>query len=285
MKAIRWLIKGTPGPISETWCVSKGKIMNLPPLFFDGSHLHGRPASIDYTVEKQAFFEYPVGKKRTNWRLKIFTLENCKLCFDCLNAQDAGLNCFCAHCCCGIWIWANAVGLVPGVEGEEQVLQNTVTQDAMRSANDAARSANQGGANAFADVFIAAQGVKTTFSRSDVRKQLFSVLFDEWEMVEDPLDPSKKIRQVKSNGYSPHYENAGARYFLVTCCAPCATVQVVDAIMTWSLETHGQPLKYGPVSLDCRCCALYSPSGRAVRALPYPAEWAGQAPVVSSMVR
>jgi len=257
----------------------------LPPLFFDGSHLHDRPTSIDYTVEKQSFLDHPVGIKRRNWRLRICNLDNCTFCFDCLNAQDAGLNCFCAHCCCSTWIWANAVSLVPHVEGEQEVLRNTVQQDAMRVANDAARSANQGGANAFADVFIAAQGVKTTFSRSSVREQLFSVLYDDWTLEPDPLDSTKKIRKVLPNGHSEHYENAGTRFFLIACCAPCATVQVVDAIQTWSLETYGQPLKYGPVSLDCKCCALYSPSGRSVRSLPYPAEWAGRAPTNASMMR
>ena len=236
--------------------------MALPHLFFDGSRHHGRPVSIDYAVEKQTLLGLPIGSKRTNWRLGIT---------DCFSAQDRGINCFCAHCCCGIWTWENAINLVPNVEGEEGVLRQTVRQDAMRSARDAA--ADNGQRNVFADVFIAGQQVDTGFSRAEVREQLFSVLFDDW-VIENG---TRKV-----TAYSPYHENDGRRFFYVTCCAPCATVQVVDAVQTWSLEKFGQPLKYGPITWDCKCCSLYTPYGVPVKSLPYPAV---SVPVVPTMAR
>ena len=239
--------------------------MDLPHLFFDGSNVHGKPASIEYAVEKQTLLGLPVGQKRTNWRLGIF---------DFFNAQDAGINCFCAHCCCGIWMWENAINLVPNVEGEEGVLRQTVKQNAMRSARDAAKQ--QGQSSVLADVFIAGQQVETGFSRADVREQLFSVLFDDWK-----IEGGKRV----VTAYSPYHENDGRRFFYVACCAPCATVQVVDAVQTWSLEKFGQPLKYGPITWDCKCCSLYTPYGTPVRALPYPALATVMAPVGSKMAR
>lgn len=263
------------GAISEgVWWVI-GKSMDLPPLFFKGPYAYGQAPSIDYAVEKP-LLGLPAGSKRQNWRIGVF---------DCFNAQDTGLNCFCAHCCCSIWIWKNAVALVPYVQGEENVLRQTVRQDAMRSARDAAQSANNNQGNIFADVYLAGQQVDVTFSRADVRSQLFSVLYDDWELVDDPLQAGKKIRKVKKGGYSPYHSNDGLRYFYVTCCGSCAAVQAVDAIQTWSLEKYGQPLKYGPLNpLTCTCCSLYAPNGALVKELPYPSEWAA-APVVPTMVR
>ena len=236
--------------------------MDLPPLFFKGEYAHSHPHSIDYAVEKQTLFGLPVGQKRTNWRLGIT---------DCFSAQDSGINCFCAHCCCGIWTWENAINLVPYVEGEENVLKQTVQQYAMRAARDGA--AQQGQSNAFADVFITGQQVNTTFSRAGVRGQLFSVLFDDWK-----IEGGKRV----VTAYSNYQENDGRRFFYVACCAPCAMVQEVDAVQTWSLEKYGQPLKYGPVTWDCKCCSLYTPYGEPVRSLPYPLQ---TVPLVPTMVR
>ena len=232
-----------------------------PHLFFDGSDFHGKAASIDYAVEKQTLFGLQIGQTRNNWRIGIF---------ECFSAQDTGLNCFCAHCCCSIWTWESAVSLVPHVEGEEDVLRKTVKQDAMRSARDAA--ADRGARNVFADVFIAGQQVDTTFSRADVREQLFSVLFDEWKMEGD-----KRV----ITAYSPYHENSGRRFFYTSCCPSCAAVQVVDAVQTWSLEKYGQPLKYGPITWDCKCCSLYTPYGVPVRQLPYPVQLAPAVPTMS----
>lgn len=241
--------------------------MNLPPLFFDETYAYGRAPSIDYAVGKQSIFGLPIGSRRNNWRIGIF---------DCFNAQDTGVRCFCAHCCCSIWTWENSINLVPGVEGEENVLKQSVKQDAMRSARDAAQQQNQGGANAFADVFIAGQQVETGFARASVREQLFSVLFDDWKMVD-----GKRV----VTAYSPYHENDGRRFFYTACCGSCAAVQVVDAVQTWSLETYGQPLVYGPVTWDCKCCSLYTPNGMYVRSLPYPENWGGSAPGLQAIAR
>jgi hypothetical protein len=234
--------------------------MDLPPLFFKGEYAYLPARSIDYAVEYPLMGK-PKGEPRNRWRIKLL---------QCTSAQDAGFNCFCAHCCCSIWTWENAINLVPYVEGEEAVLQQTVQQDAMRSARDAA--GKQGGRSVFADVFIAAQGVKTNFSRSGVREQLFSVLFDDWKIE----DGKRKI-----TAYSPHHENDGRRFIYVSCCAPCAAVQVVDAVQTWSLEKYGPPLKYGPITWDCKCCSLYTPYGAPVKSLPYPAQVAPAVPIMS----
>ena len=222
----------------------------LPSLLFPASHAY-EPA---YAVRRKASFGLaasPLAGKRIkrrkldNWRLGIF---------DCFNATDAGLRCCCAHCCCSIWIWKSAVALVPGVEGEEQVLRQQVQQDAMRSANDAARG--NGASNAFADVIIARQNVETTFSRADVRKQLFSVLYDEW--VKN--DKGERVITQRSR----YQETDGRRFLYVTCCPSCASAQVVDAIQTWAWETYGQELSYGNVSWDCECCNLVDSEGAPV---------------------
>lgn len=236
--------------------------MELPHLFFDGSHFHGKPASIEYAVEKQTLLGLPVGAKRSNWRIGIFGF---------LNAQDAGINCFCAHCCCSIWTWENAINLVPEVQGEEGVLRQTVKQDAMRSARDLAAEGGQ--RNVFADVFIAGTQVDATFSRAGVREQLFSVLFDDWK-----IEGGKRV----VTAYSPYHENDGRRFFYTACCPSCAAVQVVDAVQTWALEKYGQPLVYGPITWDCKCCSLYTPYGMPVKSLPYAAQ---AAPLVPTMAR
>jgi hypothetical protein len=225
--------------------------MELPPLFFKGKHAYVPTAPVEYLIEsKTPGLGLPVSSKRTNWRIGIF---------GCFNAHDVGINCLCAHCCCSIWTWENAINLVPEVEGEEGVLRNTVKQDAMRSVRDAA--AENGSRSVLADVFIAGKQVDNTFSRSDVRKQLFSVLYDDWV---------KKDGRRVVTAYSPYQENDGRRFFYTACCAPCAAVQVVDAVQTWGLEKYGQPLYYGPITWDCKCCSLYTPWGIPVRSMPYP---------------
>lgn len=225
--------------------------MDLPPLFFKGEYAYvPAPSLIDYPV-KYASGLRPLpltggkeGATRDNWRIGIF---------GCFDAYDTGINCFCAHCCCSIWTWENAINLVPRVEGEEGVLRNTVKQDAMRSARDAA--AERGARSVFADVYLTGKQVDNTFSRSDVRKQLFSVLYDTW---------IQKDGKWKITKYSLYAENDGRRFFYTSCCAPCAAIQVVDAVQTWALETYGQPLKYGPITWDCQCCGLVTQTGLPV---------------------
>ena len=192
--------------------------------------------------------------RRKTWRLGIF---------DCFNAKDAGLRCCCAACCCNIWVWKNAIALVPGLEeGAKLVLQQTVAQEAMRgAAMQAASSGGEGGqgASALANVFLAGNEARTTFSRANVREQLFEVLYGSESRLQ---------------------ETDGRRYIYVSLCPCCATVQVVDAIQTYAKEEHGRVLKYGPITWDCRCCSLVEEDGLPARPLPAP-----RAPTASVMER
>ena len=216
--------------------------MNLPPLLFKE----------DYNFVGANVGAVLGADKRDNWRIGVF---------DCFNAKDAGLNCCFAHCFCGSgnWTWKNAVGLVPHVEGEEMVLQQALQNQAMGAARDL-----NGNSGAFADVFIAGRQAAAAVTRADVRKQLFSVLYDDWIIQENPNGSNQRVRTVIE--YSKYGTSQAADYFYVMCCGPCTMVQEVDAVQTWAFEQYGVTLKYGPVNpLTCTCCSLYTPDGRIVR--------------------
>lgn len=218
--------------------------MDLPPLFFSGEYAYGPapPASVDYAVE-YPLMGLPKGTPRSTWRLKIF---------ECFSAQDAGLRCCCAHCCCSIWTLNAAQKLVPNVKGEDAALALGVVAQAI---ND--NSGNQGGG-----ALGAAAQAGALLARAEVRRQVFKELYGQGGFVS---------------------ERAGMRYFYLLCCPCCAAIQEVDGIQTWAKEKYGHTLVYGPLGLDCACCGLETVTGIPVSKVPYPKEW--DAPPVALMER
>jgi len=166
--------------------------------------------------------------------------------YECCNAHDAGFRCFCSHCCCGPWVWNSAMRLVPGIVGEDRAAKATVVANALSSSNN---NHSNGAVQAAAAAYAA-------YARADVRLQLVDILF-----------PGGRA------------ETRGRGVFLHLCCSPCAMVQETDAVMTWVAETQGQILIYGPCTLDCACCELYTADGYAARSLTKPQT----APVITTM--
>ena len=232
--------------------------MSLPPLVFHGAS-HSTPppffqpvTTLGYAVE-HSYFELPVGEKRRTWR--VSKVES--LC-PCFVVQDVSARCCCAICCGGIYIWKEAVALLPHVEGEETVLQDVVTADRMRAASEAAKGGGAAGA-ALADVFVARESTGATFSRLRVRKQIFSVLFDDWKME----GGERKILRRSTKIGNDFSENC-----YIECCSCCATAQVVDSIQAYALERYNIVLKYGPIDPECSCCSLVTTNGERIFDLP-----------------
>tara|TARA_Y100000389_G_scaffold62579_1_gene58620 strand:+ start:6825 stop:7442 length:618 start_codon:yes stop_codon:yes gene_type:complete len=164
------------------------------------------------------------GGERQTWRLGIGSLIGCVGCFQ---ARDFGLNCCVATYCCNPCIYTEAMRLA-GVQGAEAAAVTGVVAGALRG-ND-----NNGGLAAAADA-------AATFQRANVRQKLAIKLFGQDGRVE------------------PYIWSL----FLHCCCAPCSLTQEVDAIMTWTYETTGVELKFGPVS-SCACTHFVKEDGKRV---------------------
>lgn len=240
--------------------------MNLPPLFFTGDYAYARAASVDYKVEDPtAFLGLPVGAKRRKWRITRF---------GCQGALDSGPSCFCAQCCCGqIWVLNAARKLLPYVEGEDEALEAGLVAGAL---NTASGNSESGTVKALA----AAAGARAAFKSLRVRRNVFSVLYDDWVEV----DGKRKVTMP-----SPHHESGFGESCYVGCCPCCASTQEVDGIQAYAKERYGQTLVYGPININCDCCRLETATGFAVTQLPYPAEWDNlvlmQPPSAPSMAR
>lgn len=87
-------------------------------------------------------------------------------------------------------------------------------------------------------------GCVATYLRSGVREQLVRKIFPEGKS------------QGTCQAYLAH-----------CCCAPCAIVQDVDAVMAYSNEQNGNPLEYGKLT-SCKCLNLTDKDGTTIYVVP-----------------
>lgn len=183
--------------------------------------------SIDYAIDStQGAASSPL-VSRDDWRLGLF---------GCFQVQDCGMNCCCAHFCCGPCVYADTMALL-GIRGAYKAAVTGIVAGAL---NGSRSEAGQifGGAFQFAAVC----------GRARVRQRLYAKLFPV------SVAPSTTVACCTQ-----------------CWCAGCAQMQEVDAVMTYAAEGAGKPLRFGDVTaLDC--ARLYEvETGRPVVALPQPA--------------
>lgn len=146
----------------------------------------------------------------------------------CLSIQDTGLNCFCAHCCCGPCIYDSAMRYA-GIKGSGTAAVATVFAQNLPDSSDGGNAALKGAAQAAA-----------AYARARVRQNLIAKFYPEGA----------------SEGFV-------WSVFYHACCVSCAWCQEVDAVMVWSQEVKGKQIFYGSAQ-DCKCAQLVDGNGRFV---------------------
>lgn len=184
-----------------------------------------------------AKIDYPI-IKNTDKTIKITRVTWRSGLFECFTPKDAGFNCLVAHCCCGPCIWNSAMKLVPGLQGEDLAAGATFL------ANQLNRSTSNAVVNGGSGILFA---LVAAGARARVRQSLVSLLFP----------------QGKSESFF-----VSLFYHCCPCIAPCAWVQEVDAVMTWSEETYDQKIYYGSVG-QCACLQFVGDDRQFVYKIPY----------------
>ena len=147
--------------------------------------------------------------------------------FCCFGAQDSGLNCFCAHCCCSVCVWSSAYKYA-GIPGTDKVVQQRVIAGVLQGAADAQKEANLLGSAALLQAGSDVTNVIASFSAAAFRDLLHERLFG----------------TADTNSVIAHL-----------CCTCCATIQEVDAIQELA-SGYNVDLRYGECT-QCDCCNLY----------------------------
>ena len=146
----------------------------------------------------------------------------------CFQIEDTGLDCFCAHCCCGPCIYDSAMRYA-AIEGSGLAATATVFANNFPGSNEGGSDAAQSAANAAA-----------AFARARVRQNLVQKFYPE--------------------GASEGFATSA---FYHCCCASCAWCQEVNAVMVWSREAKGKRVYYGPAQ-SCGCAQLVDENNRFV---------------------
>lgn len=190
---------------------------DLPPLFLD-------PAWDRPPLPRGSFTGYKIpGSTVPRY---TFPTQIC----GCFGIEDTGINCCCAHSCCGPCIYSSAMKYA-GIDGAVAAAGATFVAGQIQTTEQGGSDTARGIANATA-----------TWLRANVRLNLIAKLYPE--------------------GRS---EGRGLAIFYHACCFSCAWCQEVNAVMVWSQETKERQLFYGPAT-SCACGDLIDAKGNFVYA-------------------
>jgi hypothetical protein len=188
-------------------------------------------APVGYTINyASGGFDSQKGYKRRDWRLGLF---------ECWKVRDCGVNCCCAHFCCGSRIWYQALRAT-GMD-EKLIRKVAMEQEKARRL----RNKSSGGKNPFAEALAVDPAVESEWSGAKLREELGRILFG------------------KNNQISPTQD-----LLAHTACLWCGRCQEVDAVMTYSYEVYGQGIYYGNWN-SCECAELRGSEYQVVRTIPY----------------
>ena len=207
---------------------TKSEMNEVPPLLFSGmshrqKHAYAPVAGGARMMQGQSGgpLSWKGGTRPPTYR--GFRIGLC----GCCGAQQTGLDCFCAHCCCSVCIWSSAYKYA-GIPGTERVVQQRVIAGALQGAADAQKEQGFMGGGALLQAGSDVANIMASFGAAKFRDLLYERLFG----------------RGNSNSLIAHL-----------CCTQCATVQEVDAVQELAAG-FDVDLTYGKCS-ECDCYSLH----------------------------